>query len=183
MFSPNQCIHRISLTLPAGSLRIRREPQPRNLVEPAPGFHYKVSFQGDFEGRGFADVSLHRAGQFSKRESLYSALVQNGLDAEDKVADLVNFYPHGRRTEGHEAQMFRKGIGSALFSTIISDCTQSEVKAMIVYATSIEMKFFLEKQSFEALSSSEKTYLRVLTASQPMNLEEISLSFGGARRD
>lgn len=174
----------VKIELASNAVVVVREPEPKNVLVPAPGYHYRIRVADEPKRRGFADLTFHSAAEFQERRVLYQDLKSHGIRERDLVADIVNFYPHGRRTEGMESELFRKGVGGALFDLMLDDCKQHGVSAIIAYTTTDEIRCFLQKRSFVPLEASQKTHRLLMNRSSQQPLAaELLFSADGDTRD
>ena len=163
-------------------MEVRRCGPARGLLFPAPGQHYKTIQKTAEERRGFADLAFYTIEELKERAGIYSAMRENGLLHTERAAELVNFYPHGRQTEGLEKQLFRRGVGGALFEVILRDCMEGRVSAIFAHATSIEMQSFLEKRFFRQISANSKFYYTLINSAVSLEDNSLPLLFSARRK-
>lgn len=113
---------------------------------PRHGYGYFVKSQGRPEGDAriyfFSLGNLRR----SPFRQLCSVLEVEGLQSNNIVAGLVNFYPNGRKVC---RQYMRQGVGSRLLERIIQDLKEQDAQALFLATRTPTMISFVEKKGFK----------------------------------
>lgn len=155
---------RDTVTISVANLNITREPEPRGLVEPAIGYHYRIQNADNPRSRGFVDLTFESASEYGEARKVADYLRRSDIAPDATVADLVNFYPHGLRTEGKEQALFRRGVGGAIFDIVLKDCKAAGAGLLVAVTTTPEVRNFLSKRGFAPISQNSTLYALTLDA-------------------
>jgi hypothetical protein len=101
--------------------------------------------------------------ELSELAGKYQKFYDLGLKDDDRVADLLEFFPNGRYINENDKKHVKKGTGTKVLKRAIRDALLSDVKAVYCGTDKISMKSFLgKKHKFESLDNGDRGYVKSL---------------------
>ncbi|GEM_PF-5410276 len=129
---------------------------------PVDGYQYKIPASGD-RPEGEAQLIYKRVSD--TLPEVQSILSNHGLQPDDKIAHLNEFYPNGRGRDEEVGEHMREGVGTAALDFLIGQCISQGAKAIYVFSVTSSMQSFLSKKEFETFGPNNCHHVKILKAS------------------
>ncbi len=120
------------------------------------GVEYTIFYRNRELNPGYVRVVDNFLCEESKLNPIRSALSSECIRSTDRVTDLAEFFPHG----DNSSKNHRKGVGSFILKKAMRDAMKRGSKLVMMETDKPEMKQFLEKHEFEAIS--DELYFKIL---------------------
>lgn len=121
------------------------------------GYQYKIEFPDDIKGdaRLIFETLIERIGTY-----IFQVLVRKGLNKEDKIVQLNEFYPNGKGLDEKNGENMKEGRGTTVLDYLIKKAIAEGAKAMCAFTGKTSMQSFLLKHDFEEVT--KYRYIKIL---------------------
>lgn len=141
-------------------MKINIHEKPLHISSPLDSYLYKIVSEDGIQGTAeVIDLRLKDCVGVVRRH-----LTQCGLDPNDVVVKIMEFYPNGElNAHNLNTENMRRGVGSAVLEHVIQNARKRGAKALSVSSFSDSMQSFLTKNGFDSHGSHGHEFSKVIS--------------------